>query len=536
LYIVVEVDIVVVVFTTYLLLLVTSISTEQTNFDMETTSILVKLPPFWTHNPRLWFAEDKAQFHLHHISAFVTKYFYVILSLPDSVTPDVDVLLEPVRDKPYETLKSRLLKRYGQSDDDRFNALTTPVAVGDMKPSQLLREMRQNCGKDLNPNTFFFQKHFLQRLPLNIQMILRANTYSNVEEMAKKADELLALNSNSLGSVYAVKGQSGDRAQTLEQRIEDLEECLALDARVQVARDRKHLLFAIITGNSGHRPASAMGKRTARDLMAVGSPDRRPRCLFFCPGEKAWNELPGGHRTTLRNQLHTSDIPHLTAANGTCVDVISSRGLTVDLSLARQMKWKFIVARIRQPILGADFLRHFGLLVDLKHHRLIDMTSWTFSNRLVKISNTKSISCLRRGSDNNDKILKKFASLTSCFRTSELIAHSIQHHILMHRPPIFLIGQCRRCKTFTTFYLYHPTYQQQLGITADHSSKKQLNTWRPCGDCRLLNSVTKPDRYPIPNINDFVTQLSGQTIFSIVDQTRHNYWTVSAVINLSRSA
>ncbi|KRZ04683.1 hypothetical protein T11_5549 [Trichinella zimbabwensis] len=191
---------------------------------METTSILVKLPPFWAHNPRLWFAEVEAQFHLRHMSAFVTKYFYVILSLPDSVTPDVDVLLEPVRDKPYETLKSRLLKRYGQSNDDRFNALTTPVAVGDMKPSQLLREMRQNCGKDLNPNTFFFQKHFLQRLPLNIQMILRANTCSNVEEMAKKADELLALNSNSLSSVYAVKGQSGDRAQTLEQRIEDLEE------------------------------------------------------------------------------------------------------------------------------------------------------------------------------------------------------------------------------------------------------------------------------------------------------------------------
>ncbi|KRZ72862.1 hypothetical protein T10_5030 [Trichinella papuae] len=398
---------------------------------METTSISVKLPPFWAHIPRLWFAQAEAQFHLRHISAVVTKHFYVISSLPDSVTPDVDDLLEPVGDNPYETLKSRLLGRYGQSDGDRFNALTTTVAVGDMKLSQLLREMRRNCGKDLNPNTFFFQKLFLQRLLLNIQMILRANTYSNVEEMAKKADELLALNSNSLGSVYAVKGQSGDRAQTLEQRIEDLEECLALDARVQVARDRKHLLFAIITGNSGHRPASAMGKRTARDLMAVGSPDRRPRCLFFCPGEKAWNELPGGHRF--------GNIPHLTAANGTCVDVISSRGLTVDLSLARQMKWKFIVARIRQPILGADFLRHFGLLVDLKHHRLVDMTSWTFSNRLVKISNTKSISCLRRGSDNNDKILKKFTSLTSCFRTSEPIAHSIQHHILMHGSPIFSV-------------------------------------------------------------------------------------------------
>ncbi|KRZ65364.1 hypothetical protein T10_9979 [Trichinella papuae] len=191
---------------------------------METTSISVKLPPFWPHNPRMWFAQAEAQFYLRHVSASLTKYFYVISSLLDSVTPDVDDLLEPVGDNPYETLKSRLLERYGQSDDDRFNALTTPTAVGDMKPSQILREMRRNCGKDLDPNTFFFQKVFLQRLPLNIQMILRANTCPNVEEMAKKADELLALNSNSPNSVYAVKEQSGDRAQILEQRIADLEE------------------------------------------------------------------------------------------------------------------------------------------------------------------------------------------------------------------------------------------------------------------------------------------------------------------------
>ncbi|KRX96668.1 hypothetical protein T4E_7088 [Trichinella pseudospiralis] len=65
----------------------------------------------------------------------VTKYFRVILSLLDSLTLDVGVLLEPVGDEPYETLKSRLLKRYGQSNGNRFNELTITVAVGDMKPS-----------------------------------------------------------------------------------------------------------------------------------------------------------------------------------------------------------------------------------------------------------------------------------------------------------------------------------------------------------------------------------------------------------------
>ncbi|KRY12187.1 hypothetical protein T12_6198 [Trichinella patagoniensis] len=62
-------------------------------------------------------------------------------SLPDSVAPDVDDLLEPAGDAPYETLKRRLLERYGESDDDRFNALMNSAIAGDTKPSQLLREM-----------------------------------------------------------------------------------------------------------------------------------------------------------------------------------------------------------------------------------------------------------------------------------------------------------------------------------------------------------------------------------------------------------
>ncbi|KRZ73377.1 hypothetical protein T10_10407 [Trichinella papuae] len=59
--------------------------------------------------------------------------------------------------------------------------------------------MRLNYSMDFNPNSFFLHKLFLQPLPLNIQMILIANTYSNI-------------------------GHSGDRAQPLEQRTEDLEE------------------------------------------------------------------------------------------------------------------------------------------------------------------------------------------------------------------------------------------------------------------------------------------------------------------------
>jgi len=50
-----------------------------------------------------------------------------------------------------------------------------------------------------------------------------------------------------------------------------------------------------------------------------------------------------------------------------------------------------------------------------------------------------------------------------------------------------------------------------------HLIKKKDSNWRLCGDYRKLNSVTIPDRYPLPHIQDFTYHLAGCTIFSKID-------------------
>ena len=46
--------------------------------------------------------------------------------------------------------------------------------------------------------------------------------------------------------------------------------------------------------------------------------------------------------------------------------------MQVELSLRRSFEWTFYVAAVSQALLGADYLYHFGLLVDVQKRQLVD--------------------------------------------------------------------------------------------------------------------------------------------------------------------
>ena len=66
---------------------------------------------------------------------------------------------------------------------------------------------------------------------------------------------------------------------------------------------------------------------------------------------------------------------NLQAANGSPIPTYGRKSLTLDLGLRRSLPWIFVIAEVDKPLLGADFLHHFQLSVDLNKKRLVDNTT-----------------------------------------------------------------------------------------------------------------------------------------------------------------
>lgn len=156
--------------------------------ELAAISLHSRLPAFWREDVGLWFGQVESVI----ASAKLTdeqKYHLVVSVLDRTDLKQIsDILRRPPETNKYATLKKRLISVYEESETSQLQKLLSGLELGDMKPTQLLRKMR-DLGESMIPDDAL-KVLWMNQLPQQIRAVLAVNSESTLDILATMADKM----------------------------------------------------------------------------------------------------------------------------------------------------------------------------------------------------------------------------------------------------------------------------------------------------------------------------------------------------------
>ena len=195
---------------------------------------------------------------------------------------------------------------------------------------------------------------------------------------------------------------------------------------------------------------------------------------------------------------NTSAIQKLVSANGQDISTSGTRSLSFRLAGSPKLfSWRFILADTQRAILGSDFLAHEDIKVDCRRNKIFTDSFTMMGSNKASLQATVSTAL-----SSNQTFRIETTGPPIAQRVRKLSNHALRS-VRAEFDQLLLQGTIRRSTS---------PWASPLVLV-----KKTDGTFRPCGDYRMLNSVTKPDRYPLPRISDILDRISGKAIFTTLD-------------------
>ena len=170
-------------------------------------------------------------------------------------------------------------------------------------------------------------------------------------------------------------------------------------------------------------------------------------------------------------------------------------------------------------------------MVDCKNHQILDqLTSRTTGSKSLEITRSSNEVLINKVSHENPVVSELFAKYPQV-----LIPRNIDE-VPTKTKSYHSIDTSNSCPTFCKNRRLSPEKEDAArkeftsllaaGIIRPskspwssplHLVKKPTGEWRPVGDYRNLNTITKPDRYPVPHLHSVTEKLKNKNVFSKID-------------------